>query len=183
MGLRDQVLQQFNDKQQLYFGVPVNADAHFITVYTNNDGNTLIGDMLISGKGRDVPPFLLLRPGQMWMSASGKRDDWHNFTNEPGDFAVFALLDPRRVIQAAARITEPDGAEVGLLQLLRGTAEAANVVGVGASATQRVVFKLDQRGIVTQMVQNDITRSREAVTISFVTKRPYDLPSYDLPPP
>jgi hypothetical protein len=174
--LVDQVTEQFRARR--HWGTPASVDAHFVTVYYEN------GDLLITGTGREMPPFLLFhglpRERQIWISATGKGDDWVDVTDDSGGLAALALLDPRRVIEA--RTTNDvvrDSIEVDISELLRqtGVTEAAADAG---GATQVVEFILEN-GTVTQMVQNDIAGSEEQVIIRFGTRAPSSLPPYDLP--
>ena len=177
MELVDQVTEQFKARQ--YFGVPTNADADFVAVYYVN------GDLLITGKGREMPPFLLFsglpHEGQIWISATGKGDEWEEITANSGGLGGLALLDPRRVIEAKTpKAVSSDGVEVKLSELLGRT----GVTGAAAAAdeeTQLVEFKLEN-GIVTLMVQNDIAEPKEPVAIRFVTEAPASVPPYELPP-
>ncbi len=173
MQVVDQVTDQF--RAQRHFGTPTSADAHFVSVHYEN------GDLLLTGQGREMPPFLLFRERRIWISVTGKGDEWEDITGDSGGLAALALLDPRRVVEAkTGKDVALDRIEVDLSELLRqtGVTEAAADAG---DATQFVEFKLEN-GIVTQMVQNDIAEPEEQVIIRFSTKAPSSLPSYDLPP-
>ena len=177
MDLVDQVTQQFRASQ--YFGVPASPDADFVAVYYVD------GDLLIAGKGREMPRFLLFHrlphQDQIWISDTGKGNEWEEITANSGGLAALALLDPRRVIEA--KTTKDVGSnrvEVDLSQLLKQTG-VTDAAANAHSEKQLVKFTLDN-GSVTQMVQNDIAEPKEPVAIRFVTEAPASLPPYELPP-
>jgi hypothetical protein len=156
MALAEDIKTQF--EARAHHGLLLHAESRFFATYYRD------GQMLLIGHLREMPPLILFRGQTIWVSDG---ETWTEVTGDAGAIALLALLDPRRVVQAATQIIEGTTATVDLKRLL-GNAGQTQFHESIEGQTQVVAFTIGDDGTATEMTQPDIGDPESNVTVRFI---------------
>lgn len=164
MPLPEDLERQF--EEQVHLGLLLHPDSRVTATYYRD------GQMLLAGDLRELPPLILFRDRTIWVSGNG--EEWIDATAGAEATALYALLDPRRVLRAAAGV-EGNVVTVDVRQILVDAGQSPE--GPEVEGQQQVVeLKTTDDGVVTEMVQSDIGEPASFVTVRFIPTFDVTLP-------